>query len=66
MTKEGKQAKQLAEAGQAVPTTKPLAKELSAAEAKALHVAPSDRQTIEFAEFKPSKFGFDQRRHGGQ
>ena len=41
MTKEGKQAKQLAEAGQAVPTTKPLAKELSAAEAKALHVAPS-------------------------
>ena len=40
MTKEGKQAKQLAEAGQAVPTTKPLAKELSAAEVKALHVAP--------------------------
>jgi hypothetical protein len=39
MTKEGKQAKQLAESGQSVPTTKPLAKELSAAEASALHVS---------------------------
>jgi hypothetical protein len=38
MTAEGEQAKQLAETGHAVPTTKPLAKELSAAEAKALHV----------------------------
>jgi hypothetical protein len=40
MTKDGKQAKQLAETGQAVSTTKPLAKELSAAEASALHIAP--------------------------
>jgi len=46
MTEEGKNAKQLAEAGQAVPTTKPLARELSAAEARGLHVTlPNTRSS---------------------
>ena len=46
MTEEGKKAKQLAEAGQAVPSTKPLARELSAAEARGLHVAlPNTRSS---------------------
>jgi len=38
MSKEGLAAKKLAEAGQAKPTTKPLVKELTAAEVAALHV----------------------------
>src|SRR5215469_4521022 len=38
MTEEGDKAKQLAETGNAVSTTKPLARELSSADAKALHV----------------------------